>query len=243
MSTTVARQHPFYIYYLSERALTIEFGQQIALHLLDAVNKFNTLLHQQPFAGFETTIPAYTTLTVLFDPVLVNRSGLPGKTCFEKAAAYLRQLNTQQKKAGDRATALVTIPVCYGGDYGADLEEVARLHQMDLADVIKLHSQAVYKVYMIGFVPGFAYLGGMDERLETPRKTSPRKNVPAGSVGIAGKQTGIYPMQTPGGWQLIGRTPLRLFDAGREIPSLLKAGDEVKFKPITEPEFNQLAAG
>lgn len=233
----------FSIYYLSEQALTLEFGNEITPHLLDAVSAFNHLLHRQPFAGFETTIPAYATLTVLYDPLAVAKSDLPGKTCFEKVSAYLLGLNNQKLVKAETTTSRITVPVCYGGAFGPDLQELANLLKMDTAELVKLHSEAVYQVYMIGFVPGFAYLGGMDARLEAPRKTTPRKSVPAGSVGVAGKQTGIYPLQTPGGWQLIGRTPLQLFDVNRTQPSLLKAGDEVVFKPITEAEFNQLING
>ena len=114
------------------------------------------------------------------------------------------------------------------------------MHQLSSQQVINLHAAATYKVYMTGFVPGFAYLGGIDERLATPRKATPRKAIPEGSVGIAGQQTGIYPLQTPGGWQIIGRTPLKMFDAGRHQPALLKAGDTVVFKPVNQDEFDQL---
>lgn len=237
MSNTAATAQTFSIYSLSERALTIEFGNQISLHLLDAVSAFNRQLHDQPFPGFETTIPAYATLTVVYDPLLVAASGLLGETCFEKISNYLTALNHQPKSKIETKANLITIPVCYGGDYGPDLQELADLRQMDIDEVISIHSQAIYKVYMIGFMPGFAYLGGMDERLATPRKSTPRKSVPAGSVGIAGGQTGIYPLQSPGGWQLIGKTPLKLFNVNRAQPSLLKAGDEVQFRKVSVSEF------
>ncbi|WP_255547598.1 5-oxoprolinase subunit PxpB [Mucilaginibacter sp. dw_454] len=237
MSSAIATEQAFSIYYLSECAVTLEFGQSINLQLLDAVSAYNQLLHQQPFHGFNTAIPAYTTLTVLFDPVVVSQADLSGATCFDKVSNYLQRLNQHQKELKETTATRIAIPVCYGSDYGPDLQEVADLHRLSIEEVIEIHSQAVYKVYMIGFVPGFAYLGGLDERLETPRKSSPRKKVPAGSVGIAGMQTGIYPMQTPGGWQLIGRTPVKLFDVNRAQPSLLKAGDEIMFTPITEKEF------
>ncbi|MCC8426517.1 5-oxoprolinase subunit PxpB [Mucilaginibacter sp. UR6-11] len=228
------------IYYLSEEAVTIEFGQVIDLHLLDRVSVLNMLLHQQPFAGFCTAVPAYATLTVFFDPLSVSRSDLPGKTCFEKVSGFLQNSNRLTKGEVHNAGNVITIPVCYDKNLGPDLEEVARLHKLSIEEVIHLHSAAVYKAYMIGFVPGFAYLGGMDDQLTTPRKATPRKAVPAGSVGIAGAQTGVYPMQTPGGWQIIGRTPVKLFDAGRSQPSLLQAGDQVIFKPVNRAEFNEL---
>ncbi|SEO70149.1 5-oxoprolinase subunit PxpB [Mucilaginibacter sp. OK283] len=233
----------FKIYYLSETAVTVEFGQQIAEELLNAVNSLNLLLHQQPFPGFNTTVPAYSTLTVFYDPVIVIKSDLPGAGCFAKVSGYLDDLKFQKKTAKPAGGDIITIPVCYGGSFGPDLEEVADSHHISIAEVIKLHNAATYKVYMIGFVPGFAYLGGMDERLATPRKAAPRKLVPAGAVGIAGQQTGVYPLDTPGGWQIIGQTPLKMFDRDRRQPSLLKAGDMVVFKAIDIQEFNELLAG
>ena len=231
------------IYYLSETAVTVEFGQQIAEDLLSEVNHLNQLLHQQPFTGFETTVPAYSTLTVFYDPVTVIKSDLPGGGCFAKVSGYLNALKQQIKTAAPVAGDTVTIPVCYDAAFAPDLAEVADLHQLSIAEVVRLHSQAIYKVYMIGFIPGFAYLGGMDGRLATPRKATPRKRVPAGAVGIAGQQTGVYPMDTPGGWQIIGQTPLKMFDRDRGQPSLLKAGDMVVFKAIDIQEFNELSAG
>ena len=122
---------------------------------------------------------------------------------------------------------------------GPDLEYVAEFHHLTIEEVISLHSAAVYKVYMIGFIPGFAYMGGLPAKLDTPRKDSPRKAVPAGAVGIAGKQTGIYPLETPGGWQIIGQTPIKLFDENRQPPAFLKAGDRIKFEPISLSGFEK----
>lgn len=138
-----------------------------------------------------------------------------------------------------RTSSIKEVPVCYGGEFGPDLEEVAAHHVLDIEEVIQLHCIPLYQVYMIGFTPGFAYLGGLDERLHTPRKNEPRKKVLAGSIGIADQQTGIYPIDSPGGWQLIGRTPLRVFDPDRETPFLIQAGDFVRFRPITEMEFEK----
>jgi inhibitor of KinA len=227
----------FTIYSLSERAITLQFGQHISEEIWQQVNHFNALINQQSFPGFISSVPAYTTLTLFYDAVVVSRSNLPGIDCFEKISGWLNELKevlTDDKLA---ESDIVTIPVYYGGGYGPDLDELARLHQLTTHEVINLHSKAVYKVYMIGFVPGFAYLGGMDAALATPRKAIPRKAVPAGSVGIAGEQTGIYPLQTPGGWQIIGRTPLALFDASRLQPSLLKAGDRIIFEPADSKYF------
>lgn len=232
----------FNIYTLSEAAVTVEFGDSISGGTLQRINNFNNLLYQRPFPGFKTTVPAYTTLTVFFDPVQVIQAiDLRGAGCFEKVSDYLSALGGQSGQVTSLAVDTVTVPVCYGGAFGPDLAEVANLHSLKPQEVINLHTAPVYKVYMIGFVPGFAYLGGMPEKLATARKSTPRNSVPAGSVGIAGAQTGVYPLATPGGWQIIGRTPLRLFDAARQQPSLLKAGDQVIFKPVDEQEFDYLA--
>ena len=152
-------------------------------------------------------------------------------------------LPAAQLLAADYAPGpLVEIPVCYGGDFGPDLAAVARHAGLSEAAVVELHSAAEYLVYMVGFAPGFPYLGGLDARLAMPRRPAPRPLVPAGAVGIAGAQTGIYSLPTPGGWQLIGRTPRRLFDAARTPPSLLQAGSRLRFVPISEVDFQQISA-
>jgi inhibitor of KinA len=231
------------IYSLSEQAVTIEFGQEISGDILEVITAFDRSLNQNPFPGFIASVPAYTTLSVFFDPVRVTQSDdIPGKDCFEKVSGYLSQLHEKQENTTAASGNIVTIPVCYDAELGPDIAEVAKIHKLTIDAVIQLHSTAEYSVHMIGFMPGFAYLGGMAESLATPRKGTPRSAVPAGSVGIAGKQTGIYPLQTPGGWQLIGQTPVKLFNANRAQPSLLKAGDRVIFKPIDRLEFDHLAA-
>ncbi len=242
MQTTSQVIHQLKIYSLSEQAVTIEFGQAISEDLLQLITNFNHLINQSPFPGFYAAIPAYTTLSVFFDPVkLIQSQELPGKDCFEKVSGYLLSLKEKLKNTAGAQNDVVTIPVCYGGTFGPDMNEVASLHNLTVSEVIQLHSSAEYKVYMIGFVPGFAYLGGLTDVLATPRKAAPRSAVPAGAVGIAGRQTGVYPLQTPGGWQIIGQTPVKLFDAARSQPSFLKAGDRVVFKSIDMDEFNLLA--
>lgn len=233
----------FSVYYLSEQAVTIEFGNEISKNLLQRISSFNKLLHAHPFSGLQTTVPAYSTLSVFYDALQVMQAPeLHGRDCFEKVQNYLLGLKEPTAHQIPSVNTPITIPVCYGGSFGPDLEELAVLHNLPAQQVIDLHTAASYTVYMIGFVPGFAYMGGMHEQLATPRKQTPRQAIPAGSVGIAGKQTGIYPLETPGGWQIIGRTPLKLFDANRKQPALLKAGDTVTFKPITPLEFDQYGA-
>jgi inhibitor of KinA len=157
--------------------------------------------------------------------------------------AVIRDLEAAAERAApleDTAREL-TIPVCYGGAHGPDLEAVARFARCPAAAVIATHASCIYRVYMLGFVPGFAYMGSVDERIAMPRRDTPRLRVPMGSVGIAGRQTGIYPLEAPGGWRLIGRTPLRTFDAGRAAPFLFRAGDHVRFEPVDGAAFARLS--
>jgi inhibitor of KinA len=211
-----------------DQAVSIEFGNSIdpkinrkVLHLFDR-------LRARPFLGIKDLIPSYRSLLIQYDPRILSTEDL--KTFLRGQWPGLGQAISPQGKT-------ITIPVHYGGSFGPDLVEVAEYHGMTPAEVITLHSAVAYRVYMIGFTPGFPFLGGLDRRLHTPRKKSPREMVPAGSVGIADQQTGIYSLDSPGGWRLIGRTPVRLFDLSREEPLLLGAGDRVLFQPITEKKF------
>ncbi len=234
----IRKSDDFTVYPLSEYAVTVVFDQEIQRDTWQKINRFNALLHNNLFDGFRTTVPAYTTLSVFFDPVQVIRSSrLSGINGFERVSNYLKGLTDISTEIIIPQTETIIVPLCYGGDFGPDLEEVARLHGMTAEDVVEMHSTATYHVHLIGFAPGFAYLGGMPEALTTPRKPTPRNAVPAGSVGIAGKQTGIYSLETPGGWQIIGRTPLRLFDLNREKPIRLKTGDRVVFKSMEHDRF------
>jgi inhibitor of KinA len=211
-----------------DQAVSIEFGDSIdpkinrkVLHLFDR-------LRARPFLGIKDLIPSYRSLLIQYDPRILSTEDL--KTFLRGQWPGLGQAISPQGKT-------ITIPVHYGGSFGPDLVEVAEYHGMTPAEVITLHSAVAYRVYMIGFTPGFPFLGGLDRRLHTPRKKSPREMVPAGSVGIADQQTGIYSLDSPGGWRLIGRTPVRLFDLSREEPLLLGAGDRVLFQPITKKKF------
>jgi len=243
MKTLLKSDPKLPIYSLSDNAVTIEFGREISEGILEIITAFDQSLCQTPFPRFIASVPAYTSLSVFFDPVRVIQSDeMPGAACFEKVSGYLSQLHEKLENTTTDTGNIVTIPVCYDPEFGLDIIDVAKIHKLTVDAVIQLHSAAEYNVHMIGFMPGFAYLGGMTDSLATPRKGTPRSAVPAGSVGIAGKQTGIYPLQTPGGWQLIGQTPVKLFNVNRAQPSLLKAGDRLIFKPITRLEFDHLAA-
>jgi inhibitor of KinA len=226
------------VYPLGDAAIVLQFGDTISQHTHLTIQAFTAALEQHPFAGFREYVPAFTTVTVYYDPWIVSRQGLqdPYARVQQALAQLLHQMKAQPAQA---RTKVVEIPVCYGGKWGPDLELVAALNEISPEEVIQLHAREEYLVYMIGFAPGFPYLGGMNDRIAAARKDKPRSKVPAGSVGIAGKQTGIYPISSPGGWQLIGRTPLVLFDPRRESPSLLQAGDHIRFVPITEKEFEQ----
>lgn len=229
----------FTLYTLSEGAITVEFGRDINEDTWNRITVLNNKINKHPFIGLYTTVAAYTTLSIFFDPfeVLQNKD-LNGTSCLEKISGYIHQLSASSTVAKTINTGCkITIPVCYGGEFGPDLDDVCNKFQLSEQDVIHLHTSVVYKVYMVGFVPGFAYLGRLPAELEMARKPIPHKAIPPGSVGIAGKQTGIYPLETPGGWQIIGRTPLVMFDAYRPQPSVLKAGDEVMFKPVSKTEF------
>ncbi|HZY35909.1 MAG TPA: 5-oxoprolinase subunit PxpB [Mucilaginibacter sp.] len=235
----LTRKSDLQVYPLSECAVTIEFGKVIDDTIVNRVNAFDRLLNKKRLPGMYQTVPAYASLTVFFDPLALLATELPGKTSFDKAKAFLLELNDEVNNPKQAAeTNIISVPVCYGGAFGADLEYVTAHCNLPAEEVIRLHSEVVYKVCMIGFIPGFAYLTGLNPRLEIPRKPAPVKVAP-GAVGIAGSQTGIYPLETPGGWQIIGRTPLCMFDAGRSRPSLLKAGDVVKFEPVGFADFEK----
>jgi KipI family sensor histidine kinase inhibitor len=189
-------------------------------------------------------IPAYTTLTIVYDPVIVRRETgqRSSLTVYEIAAQTVRGLLSSVGSSSGQASRQMNVPVCYGGAYGPDLAASAERSGMSEETFIRAHAEVVYTVALVGFVPGFPYLAGLPPQIAQPRRDNPRARVPAGSVAIGGGQTGIYPLDVPGGWQLIGRTPLRLFDASRPEPALLRAGDSVRFVPIEEEQFVALEA-
>ena len=230
-----------HFFQISENAISLEFGDDINEETLGRISGLNECIKQNPFAGLLSTIPAYTTLTLYFNPVvLMNDRSLKGSTTLDKISGYIKSINVETNIDQKIYSQIINIPVCYDSTFGFDLQELSLFHQLKKEEIIDMHSSAVYTVYMIGFVPGFPYLGGLSEKLTSPRKQNPRAAIPAGSVGIAGQQTGIYPLETPGGWQIIGRTPLKLFDVNRQQPSLLKAGDKLKFEQISLREFEQI---
>ena len=210
----------------SDRSLLVVLGEEISAEAHRKVLRLAPLLKSAH--GVVNVHPAYTSILIDFDPLAIGHRDL------ERMAA---ELNAQAVAAPLPEPRPVEIPVCYGGEYGPDLEEVAALHGRTAEDVAAIHASAEYLVYFLGFSPGFPYLGGMPESIAAPRLATPRRRVPAGSVAIGGRQTGVYPLASPGGWRIIGRTPLRLFRPDQDPPALLQMGDHVKFIPISKDDF------
>ncbi|MFZ5495863.1 MAG: 5-oxoprolinase subunit PxpB [Verrucomicrobiota bacterium] len=226
---------------LGDSALLLELGDSINESTCRQVQAAWRALAAEPLPGVSEVTPAYTTVTLFYDAPRVVEAGAPEDEIVEWLSARLRErLKSPPKSARTAKPRVVEIPVCYGGEHGPDLDRVAAQAKLPPGEVIKRHSAAKYLVHLIGFAPGFPYLGGLPPELATPRHARPRMAVPAGSVAIGGEQTGIYPQVTPGGWNLIGRTPLRLFRPDEYPPALLRPGDEVRFKPINADEFARL---
>ena len=223
----------FRIVPVGDAALTVEFEERIdplvnrrAIALADAVRRAS-------IAGIRDIVPTYRSVTVFFDPLRTDRRALMQE--LERDAA------APPGPVGEAREPL-RIPICYGGEFGPDLGDVAAFGRVGEGEVVRRHTARSYRVFMLGFVPGFAYMGLVDEQIAAPRRATPRVRVPRGSVGIAGLQTGIYPAETPGGWQLIGRAPVRPYDPTRAEPFLMKSGDTVPFFAIDRAEFDRLEA-
>jgi inhibitor of KinA len=215
----------------SDQALLLYLGEEIGLAAHQRVVQLLHLLQKEPPRWLRNLQPAYCSLMVTFDASRVDHA---------QVEATLRKFEKRAESMRPAKPRSMEIPVCYGGEFGPDLNEVAATHRLTPEQLIAIHSSRVYHAYFLGFAPGFAYLGDLPDEIATPRLASPRKKVPAGSVGIAGKQTGIYPFATPGGWSLIGRTPLKMFRADRKVMSLVSTGDQVRFRSITQHEFHEL---
>lgn len=235
--------HEFTIKPLGEAGILVNFGSTISPEIHYKVKALADYLEAHPFAGMTEYVISYTSLAVYYNPFVVRKNAgrHKGDSALEITAAYIRSAAAQVQGERQEAARVVEIPVCYGGEYGPDIEYVAQYNHLSVEEVIAIHTEPEYLVYMIGFCPGFPYLGGMDKRIATPRRDTPRVAIPACSIGIAGEQTGGYPLSTPGGWQIIGRTPMEMFSLKREEdPSLLHAGDIVKFYAVSEEEFAAL---
>ncbi len=222
-------QNNYQIYPLNEKAICIDFGNVIDENINDLVLTLVDYCRKQPFEGLMEWVPAYSSLTLFYDLIAVRVNYPEFNTAFQMVSNYLEKIlaNTENIKSFTEKT--IDIPVIYDGE---DLSFVAAYHGLTVGEVIEIHTSPTYRVYMMGFLPGFAYMGGLNPLIATPRKPTPRRQVPAGSVGIAGMQTGIYPADSPGGWQLIGRTSLALYMPFASPKTLLQAGNKVKFIPI-----------
>ncbi len=205
---------------LGDAALLVQLGDEIDPTINQRIHALAALINIAPLDGIIETIPAYATLLIHYDPLTLT---------YAKIRKWLRMKLDQVEDAKSRKPREITVPVHYGGEYGVDLKFVADTHQLRVEDVIRIHSEKTYTIYMMGFTPGFPYMGKLDDAIITPRLETPRTRVPAGTVAIAGSQTGIYSIDSPGGWRLIGHTSLRLFDPTSEPPFLFSPGDEVRF--------------
>jgi KipI family sensor histidine kinase inhibitor len=217
---------------LGDHALVIEFGNVISLDVNSKVIALSDAILKLKIRGVEELVPTYRSLLIRYSPL---------ETTYEQLVFSIKSIEEMLKVSKTEVKiGKITIPVVYGEEFGPDLTYVAQFHGLSEEQVIELHSERTYRVYMIGFVAGFPYLGEVADEIATPRLETPRLKVLAGSVGIAEKQTGIYPCEAPGGWRIIGRTPLRLFNPLQQPPTLLKPGDNVRFKPISEKEFKTI---
>lgn len=217
-----------------DRMLLAAYGAGIDPAINEKVRRMAALVNDCRHPAIEAVVPSYATLGLQYDPLQVSLVEL---------TRLLLDLEERLATASVPEARTVDIPVCYGGAFGPDLAFVAAHCRLSVDEVIRLHSAAAYRIYAIGFAPGFCYLGGLDRRIQAPRLAAPRLQVAAGSVGIAGSQTGVYPQASPGGWQLIGRTPLRLFAPEREAPLLYRPGDTIRFRPVAVEAFERIRQG
>jgi inhibitor of KinA len=227
---------PYSIFSLGDSALTINFGNVIDKDINNYVLDLFHHLKRKNIPGVIDLVPAYSSLSIHYHVPLIRQSVI-AKTAFEFLKQTIEKELEQDVLQQKRQQRKIGIPVCYSGSFAPDIETIAIEKNISIEKLVQLHKDQLYNIYMIGFLPGFPYMGEVNDAIAVPRKTEPGTNVPAGSVGIAGKQTGIYPIDSPGGWQIIGRTPLKIFDKEKDDPVLLQPGDEIQFYSITEDEF------
>lgn len=214
-----------------DSAIVMEFGDTIEKEINARIAAVVENLKNKKIDGILDILPTYRSILINYDPVKIS---------YGEMMDILKGLSKTDSNKQSDEVRLIEIPTLYGGEYGPDIDFVAENAKMSKEEVIKIHSGTDYLVYMMGFIPGFTYLGGLDERIATPRLKSPRLKIDPGSVGIAGSQTGMYPLESPGGWQLIGRTPLKLFDDTKEPPVFIQAGDYIRYVPIDQKEYDRI---
>lgn len=227
---------------LGESAVIVQLGRVISEETHHAVRNVSDNLQDNPINGMVDYVPAFSSVTIFYNPMEVIQAHSDSKVAspYEIVCEQIKERLDTITFTKRKEPRTVEIPVCYEGEFGPDLQIVAEHNQISVEEVIDIHTSGEYLVYMLGFAPGFPYLGGMSEKIATPRKETPRTTIPAGSVGIAGSQTGIYPIETPGGWQLIGQTPSTLFDIEKDPPTLLEPGDTIRFYSISLSEFKNM---
>lgn len=225
----------YHISPLGDTALLIDFGNKIDENINKQVIASARQLKENLMAVIEV-VPAYSSVAVYFDLVKLKKQTPKDKLVYEHLKEAIAQVLLQPLTQEEKEERLIKIPVCYDLEFATDIQSIASINNLTVEEVVALHLSKIYRVYMLGFLPGFSYLGEVDEKIATPRKPEPQP-VAAGSVGIAGKQTGIYPLASPGGWQIIGRTPLTIFNPHADEAALLRPGDRVQFFSITTNEF------
>ncbi|MGY4691199.1 5-oxoprolinase subunit PxpB [Salibacterium sp. K-3] len=222
---------PLQMNMVSDTAIRVTFGTVISVKTHQHIRAFCRELEDHPREGIQEWVPAYTTVTVFYDPLRLSPSDLQ---------SFISGCCETMKPQDLPSSPQISIPVCYDETFGPDLKRVAEQNQLTTDEVIARHTEAEYLVYMMGFIPGFPYLGGMNENIAAPRLETPRAKVPAGSVGIANTQTGVYPLESPGGWNIIGKTPKKLFRPDKTEPVLLDAGMIIRFRPVSKEEFRDI---
>jgi inhibitor of KinA len=232
---------PYDIFPLGDSAITIDLGNRICATLNDKVLAIQQWMTTHPFEGLKDMILGYSSLSILFDPIVIQRKQKSKVTAFQFVKEKLETAFSESEISYVQNREEIMLPVCYDAPFGPDLSFIAEMKQMSVEEIISIHLSKPYRIYMMGFLPGFAYMGEVDKRIQVPRKQKPEA-VMAGTVGIANGQTGIYPLDSPGGWQVIARTPIKLFDAEGEQPVKLRAGQSVRFHRINETEFHYLAS-
>ena len=216
---------------LGDRGILIKFGEDISENLLDKVLFYKNILENSSFKQKVEIINTYTSLLISYVFTIEDIYG---------EVARVKKLLTGANIPKNTNYKIFTIPVCYDKEFGLDLDHISEEKNLSIDDIIRIHSTPEYRIYFTGFLPGFLYLGGLDKKLQISRKNTPRKSVEKGSVGVGEIQTGIYPKNSPGGWQILGRTPVELFDKKKSIPSPFSAGDKIKFKPVSKSEYSEI---
>jgi KipI family sensor histidine kinase inhibitor len=216
-----------------DRGMVVEFGNEISPEISAKVRGLFVAAAESKIPGVIAINPTYRSLLIEYDPLVIR---------YKEMAAALKDLESKLGNMKLPEPALFIVPTLYGGEYGPDMQTVMTKNGLNEKEVVTTHTSKDYLIYMLGFTPGFPYLGGMDDNIETPRLETPRTKIKGGSVGIAGKQTGIYSIDSPGGWQLIGHTPIKIYDPNREQPILHKAGDYIRFEAIDQTEYDRIAA-